>query len=187
MKRVKHDVRDLTDETLAKAKAGDKRALALVFETVEGLVRWRANTYRLSDYDTREDLMGLGRHAVLDAIRTYRPGKGKFLAWMTQWVHARMWRLHQAAMKRQARTADFALQPVEEPANAEQQLVTEGQRAELLAAIAKLPAKLRTVMRGRLEGKTLADIGREMDFSRERVRQLEAMALPKLRKTMEAA
>lgn len=186
MKRVKNDVRDITDETLALARSGNTEATTRVLKTVEGLVRWRAKHYRV-DLDTYEDLMSLGRMAVLDAVRTWRPGKATFVAWMTQWVHARMWAHAKKAMKREKYTRDFAREVVERPANADVQLATDAQHTELRGAIAKLPTRLRMVMRGRLEGKTLADIGRDVDLSRERVRQLEALALERLRRTMEAA
>lgn len=186
MKRVKHDVRDLTDETLALAKTGNKAALAEVFRASKGIVAFWANKQRVDDA-TKEDLQSIAQFGVLNALRTYKPNKGKFLAWMTQWVKAKLWVESRKRNLRAQRTTEFALQHIEAPLDAEQQLVTEAQRTELHQAISKLPSKLRAVMRGRLEGKTLADIGRETDYSRERVRQLEAMALVKLRETMEAA
>jgi RNA polymerase sigma factor (sigma-70 family) len=184
--RAKHDVRNLSDETLARAKSGDRVAMAEVFRAAEGLIRWRASTYRV-DEDTREDLRSIGRLAMFDAVRTYRPNKGHFAGWMTQWVHASMWSSLERGNKRARWLTEFLAEPTEAAPGADEVLAEEAQCAELRMAVAKLPARLRAVMTGRLEGKTLAAIGRETDYSRERVRQLEAVALEKLRRTMEAA
>lgn len=53
--------------------------------------------------------------------------------------------------------------------------------AELAAAIERLPDEERAVIQGRLAGKTLHQLGREVGRSRERVRQRETAALERLR------
>lgn len=181
MRRVEHDVRDLSDETLALAKAGNKPALTEVFLAVDGLIKWRANTYPV-DRATKEDLVSIGRLAVFDALRTYRPGRGSFVPWMTQWVHARMWTAIRGMKRRGEYIEQFAAQRANEeaPPNADVQLVNEARRGELMAAIRKLPPKFRVVMLGRLEGKTLETIGKETDYSREGVRRLELTAIEKV-------
>lgn len=46
--------------------------------------------------------------------------------------------------------------------------------------IGRLPHRMRTVMRGRLDGQTLEEIARPMGISRERVRQIETQAYDEL-------
>lgn len=52
-------------------------------------------------------------------------------------------------------------------------------------AIAGLPPRQRTIMRRRMADETLAEIGRDMGITRERVRQLEAKAVGRLRHVLE--
>ena len=61
-----------------------------------------------------------------------------------------------------------------------------GRQATLQRAIDQLPDRERYVIRRRLRGATLADVGREWGTSRERARQLEARAVAKLRFAMGA-
>jgi RNA polymerase sigma factor (sigma-70 family) len=185
MKRVKNDVRDLSDETLALAKAGNKAALGLVFRNVDGLLRWRANKYPVGQED-REDLLSIGYLAVFDALRTYRPGAGRFVSWVTQWAHARMWTSLQVQKRRGASLNEYAVERAHEelPANPDEVLAAEGTRDEVQRAVKKLPVRLREVMRGRMAGKTLESIGDAVDLSRERIRQMEALALDKVRREL---
>ncbi len=56
-------------------------------------------------------------------------------------------------------------------------------------ALAELPAREEKIIRDRLlkdEGRTLESLGQELGVSKERVRQLEARALTKLRRSLEA-
>lgn len=51
--------------------------------------------------------------------------------------------------------------------------------------LAALPARLRTVLRARFyEGRTLEEVGRGLELSCERVRQLEVLALERMRETL---
>ena len=56
-------------------------------------------------------------------------------------------------------------------------------RREVQEALACLPERHQEVLRGRLQGETLAEIGARLGISRERVRQIEAKALLKLKKS----
>lgn len=185
MKRVKHDVRDLTDETLALAKDGNKAALAAVFRNVDGLLRWRANKYPVGPED-REDLLSIGYLAVFDALRTYRPGAGRFVGWVTQWAHARMWTSLQVQKRRGATLSEYAVERAHEelPASPDEVLAAEDMRDEVQRAVKKLPPRLREVVRGRLQGLTLDKVGQRVDLSRERIRQMEAYALGKVRREL---
>lgn len=61
-------------------------------------------------------------------------------------------------------------------------------RALMLAKVHTLPPRLQRVVVGRYyEDKTLEEIGRELGVTRERVRQLEVLALARLRRRMEAS
>jgi MFS family permease len=65
------------------------------------------------------------RMPVLDALRTYRPGKGQFLAWMTQWVHARMWTSLRTQMRHGEYIDAFAKHQGDVPKVAEEILCDE--------------------------------------------------------------
>lgn len=55
-------------------------------------------------------------------------------------------------------------------------------RSDAWALLGKAPPREREVLAGRLEGRTLAEIGGKMGVSRERARQIEANALRRLRR-----
>lgn len=54
-------------------------------------------------------------------------------------------------------------------------------RRVLQEALATLPERHRDVLKRRLQGQTLEEIGQELGLSRERVRQLETLAIRKLK------
>lgn len=67
-----------------------------------------------------------------------------------------------------------------------EQTIDRGRRDRALAwAVRKLPPRPRRVIKLRLEGYTLAKIGKEMGVSSERARQLEVRALAALRVALE--
>lgn len=189
MKRFKYDVRDLTDETLASAKAGSRAAIDEVFRATMWLVRWRANTYPV-DNDTRDDLISIGHLAVFDAVRTYRPTKGVFAGWVTQWVHARMSTAIRSTGRRETYLAEYAehQREPEMPLNADEALEADEEGYVLRRAVASLRAPHRAVIQARLKGKTLEQVGKELGITREATRQREIAAIERLRvKLKEAA
>lgn len=189
MKRVKYDVRDLTDATLARAKAGSRAAIDEVFRATLGLVRWRAGTYR-TDAATREDLIAIGHLAVFDAVRTFRPTKGVFAGWVTQWVHARMSTAIRSTGRRETYLAEYAehQREPEMPLNADEALEADEEGYVLRRAVASLRAPHRAVIQARLKGKTLEQVGKELGITREATRQREIAAIERLRvKLKEAA
>jgi RNA polymerase primary sigma factor len=70
------------------------------------------------------------------------------------------------------------------------QLITYGQRRQFMrSALASLSSREESILRFRfgidgIEKETLKSIGRNMNISKERVRQLETKAMRKLRKTL---
>lgn len=74
--------------------------------------------------------------------------------------------------------AGSSLQPLDALVEAERERVVR-------EAVARLPASMRRVVRWRLEGLTLREIGLLIGRSKERVRQVEAMALDLLREQLE--
>jgi RNA polymerase sigma factor (sigma-70 family) len=87
------------------------------------------------------------------------------------------------------RLADFVPDPAGDPSATLTELVRE--RADLVSVLDDLAANERTVLRRRfgLEGdppETLEAIGRRLDLTRERVRQIEAAGLRKLRALLHA-
>lgn len=73
-----------------------------------------------------------------------------------------------------------------DPSEAPDAAIDRGRRDRALAlAVRKLPPRPRRVIRLRLEGYTLAKIGKEMGVSSERARQLEVRALAALRVALE--
>lgn len=189
MKRVKYDVRDLTDATLARAKAGDRAAIAEVFRAVSGLVRWRAGTYRSVDADTRDDLISIGNLAVFSALRTYKPGKGAFAPWVTQWIHARMYTEVRSKGRRATYLEEFAehQKDPEMPLQADEALEAEDESLLLRRFIASMSPRLRNVMQGRLRGGTLEQVGKQLSLTREAARLRELRAVELLRKRFKGA
>lgn len=86
----------------------------------------------------------------------------------------------------------FLRDVIEDPTGLSPDETADGvrRRAELMAWIKELPDKEQTVIVSRFgldgdEAKTLEEIGRQMGLTRERVRQIEMMALGRLRNTIE--
>ena len=87
------------------------------------------------------------------------------------------------------RLADFVADPTADPSTVLTRLFHE--RTDLVSVLDDLAANERTVLRRRfgLEGdppETLEAIGRRLDLTRERVRQIEAAGLRKLRALLHA-
>ena len=183
------DVRNLTNDTLARAKAGDRAAIAEVFRATLGLVRWRAGTYRSVDADTRDDLISIGNLAVFDALRTYKPGKGAFTSWVTQWIHARMYTAVRSTSRRVAYLDEFAehQREPEMPLNADEALEADEEGYVLRRAVASLRAPHRAVIQARLKGKTLEQVGKELGITKEATRQRELAAVERLRAKLKEA
>lgn len=183
---MKRDVARLSVETLVAARDGDRAAIAAVFDEAEPLIQWWAQ--RLSNPRTLpEDLRGVGRLAVFDALRTFQPGKGHFLGWLTWWLKGRMRGALRTARRDVTREVELEWQDVDPAPLASEVLSDEATRQELRAAIRRLPRYMREVLEGRLNGDTLQTIGDRLGRSRECIRKHEFHALQLVRETMEAA
>ena len=86
----------------------------------------------------------------------------------------------------------FLRDVIEDPTGLSPDETADGvrRRTELMAWVKELPEKEQTVIVSRFgldgdEARTLEEIGRQMGLTRERVRQIEMMALVKLRNTIE--
>jgi RNA polymerase sigma factor (sigma-70 family) len=74
--------------------------------------------------------------------------------------------------------------PAEIALEHEEQARVDAQRAELRAAIGKLPERDGQIMAARLRGVTLEEIGRLFGLTRERIRQIQSQALREVAWTM---
>jgi len=90
------------------------------------------------------------------------------------------------------RTDTFLRDVIEDPTGLSPDETADGvrRRAELMAWVRELPEKEQTVIVSRFgldggEAKTLEEIGRTMGLTRERVRQIEMVALARLRHTIQ--
>lgn len=73
-----------------------------------------------------------------------------------------------------------------DPSEGAEQIIDRGRRDRALAwAVRKLPPRQRQVMRLRLEGYTLAQVGKELGFTRQWAQQHEVRALAALRVALE--
>lgn len=203
-----------TNETLvARCHAGDRQALELLLERNEGAIRKIASRYVPGTSDRFNDAAQEGRLAFLDAVRSYDPARQTaFVTYLWTAVSRRLrrWktgdrviRVAYCAAQSGARPprvwSDHALpdyhqaysDPADDSPSVLDRLIDEeagnvGTRAWLAGALDRLDGRLATLLRGRLAGKTLAEVGVEIGnergpVSRERVRQLEARAVRELR------
>ncbi len=152
-----------------------------------------------------EDLAQEGVVGLLDAARRFEPQRGyRFSTYATWWITHRVQQAVQRA--RRARwlpnheapaprslpvgTLDGPLAKILPDRGGTPETATlarlRGQR--LLAALRSLPAREVTILwRHRVDGETLTQIGRDLGLSRERVRQLEALAIRRLRRRLQRA
>lgn len=183
---MSRDIRKLSPATIAAAAAGDRSAIAAVFAEADALIGWWATQKARSAADV-DDLRSVGRLAVFDALRTYRPSRGHFHGWLTWWLTGRM-RNHQRTQRRDvAREQALEWQDIDPSAGALEQLEAEATRQEVRRAIRRLPARMRDVLERRMAGQSLQAIGDAQDRCRENIRQVESRALQLVREAMEAA
>lgn len=170
----------VTEAAVVLAQAGDREAIAEVCKGTLGLVRWWANRYG-RDEQSREELVSIGHLAIFDALRGYRPGKSKWGVYVSLWLRARMANSkRQAFRRREVDGTGIALMADEGPSPLEQ-LTQDDDVHALRAAVERLPTRSRLVMRERMQGRTLRDVGIAVGISRETVRKEELAALYRLR------
>lgn len=169
----------------------------------EGLIRAEARRFRT--LGEIEDRMQEGRLAAVLAIRTYREGHGTTLtSWIWRCVRNRYCQMlaaetaesrtgvevagdrNDGADERDLRPAWDRLASTPPPQLAEA-IATEQADALGRALTTLDPREHRILRRRYAEDATLAEVGADIGCTRERVRQVEQVALEKLRMRMRAA
>lgn len=148
---------------------------------------------------SREQLHSAGCLGMIHAAKRFEPGRSKFntfaYAYIRSWISreivlSRLIRVPEAVAwdVKQGRRAD-ALPDVHQfrgdhddwsydppaPDETAEREARDFQR-EFRDQLALLPARWQSVIKGRLEGRTLEAIGRDMGVSKERIRQIEFRA-----------
>ncbi len=183
---------------MAAAKAGDKYAADRILKRLEGLIRWQAARARGDmEFGAFEQEL---RIAVLSAIRKFNPKKRvPFHAYALLWMKALGSRAKLAAVAGAGpvsnphgfvfvgldakRDGGLSLAgTIADPANdAGETLDAANEAARLDVLVSKLDERQRVVVEGRRRGRSLDAIARDLDCSRETVRQVEGAALARMR------
>lgn len=154
------------------------------------------------------DLCQVGVLGLLECLPKFRPSQGRLSTFCKRPVY---WRIHTHCKRQRSllsRPANRPINPdlvpaweraldvgyfgegqaelVPAPDDPPDRRLLEGdeqtQREALHAAIARLPPRMRDILRRRLAGELLRTIGADWDLSRERVRQIEESAIARLQK-----
>lgn len=198
-------------ELVHRMRAGDLRARDLLIESQLPWLKVISKKYTCRHFP----LPDLFQHTVielLNCLETFDPRVARLTTYLARPIRWRLFRLvkccrlihlpyvaqpkyveqHAQARQMQAftegaehRIPDGRHAPDEILAEAEEQEHIRGRLHDALAKISN-PRQQR-ILRCRLAGQTLAQIGRSEQLTRERIRQIEADALDQLRELLEAA
>lgn len=193
-----------------RMRAGDQRARELLVESQLPWLKVISKKYKCRHMPL-PDLFQQAVIELLNCLETFDPSVARLTTYLARPIRWRLFRLvkccrliylpyvtqpHYADQHAQARQVNAF-------ASADEQLLSDGRGApdEILAdaedrehrrgqlhdAIARLEPRRQRIIRCRLSGQTLAQIGRSEQLTRERVRQLERASLLQLRELLETA
>ena len=178
----------MRQETMMPPLTEDQRRMAaeniwLVFSFVH------RNKHRIPLGWDVEDFEGELFRALCRAVQRYRPEIGTFSTYLYRYMERQQIRMyrHWHALKRQrSRTESLGdlrgNLTISNPHKGPLELVTQADLAEWLRKLIRdLPGRWQTVMRLRAEGLRLEEIGKKLKITRERVRQIEANAIHRIR------
>ena len=170
----KRPARLTTDETLAlvrDAQAGSINARNRLIEANIGLIR--TQTAKVVGRYLVNEFLSAGVFGFIAAVGRFEPERGYRLStFAARGVHYGV--LTELAQQRRAgRINNLESEPASEYDDGD-----EGAEAREFVSdcLKRLPARLAGIIKRRMEGETLEEIGRSMGVSRERVRQLQHMA-----------
>ena len=182
-----------TDDVTA-AKAGDKRAVDRVLRDMTLIITFHAKRLMGAGGIEFDDLRQIGFLAVFDALKSFDAKFGRAFHWhATQWIRSRMG----YAVKRQRSRPEVSMDtPLGDdifrtigdtlashlPA-ADVVVEATDERERFHAHISAESDSLgRLVLRHRAQGLTLDEIGELTGYSRERIRQVLALNVARLKK-----
>ena len=160
----------------------------------EPMVKSIARRYLAVARSTRvlelDDLLAVGRLAVLDALRTHDAAQGSVRTWASRLARQRIIdeiRRHAPCRKwapeDRPRVVDLPLRLCDAHPLPDEAAELAGRTARLLEAIAQLPRDLGMVIRLRLSGLTLREVGQRFDVGEARAYQLQREAVSILQRS----
>jgi RNA polymerase primary sigma factor len=192
-------------------EAERKRAMATTVRSNQGLVYMAVRRYQVALRKAQgleeADLVQAGLMGLAKAWERFDPAKGTWSTYAMWWVHHGI-RRTLSNQSREIRIPCHALEsgrctgiatvslstPLDPdrclgdcmaaPERDDDELDEAEQRQRLEPHLAALEPRLALVVRLRLAGKTLKEIGGELGVSRERIRQLEGLAIGQLRRAL---
>ncbi len=177
----------IPDEEILAAQAGDVAARNAIIVRTMPLARFLVRRVRPRSEAEAEDLQSESVFALMRAIDTYKLNAGTtFGTWAGWWIRARLTRqrwpktaegvasrrtvsLNKKLPDDQTEFIDLLEDNGPIP---DEQLVEKSEQKILARLIATLPEHHQRVITLRFQGKTLEEIGDQLDVTRERVRQL---------------
>lgn len=189
MKRRVPEADDVT-----AAKAGDKRAVDRVLRDMTSIITFHAKRLAGAGGVEFEDLKQIGFLAVYDALKSFDAKFGRAFHWhATQWIRSRLG----YAVKRASGRPEVSMEtPLGSDASAtigdtlasktplaDAVVESTNERERFYSHIgAEADSLGRQVLRHRAQGLTLDEIGELTGYSRERIRQVLALNVARLKK-----
>lgn len=197
----------------SKDSAVARRALATLLERIGPMMRNICATWAKKNGTEYDDVFQDASLGFLRAVEKWRPAKGaNFLTYVGPWLHA-FARRCEMSHDRTGKTVRAPHRVAANRVSLDGELTTHGElthgrqksfhetllgvepeqldflealdrRNAVHAAVRALPKPEREIMRMRLDGQTLWQIGEARDRSRERIRQVELQACTRLRKRL---
>jgi RNA polymerase sigma factor (sigma-70 family) len=153
----------------------DEAALARLAESQLGLARSIARRFGADEDGVQEAQLG-----VLLAARRFNPDLGyRFSTYASHWIRSCIARYQARAQHAEIPVED--VEDVAEPAQEDDLFTRTIRRLKVETALGRLAPRLQSVINGRLSGVPHEVIGQHLGVTRERVYQLEALAVRELR------
>lgn len=169
-----------------RAARGDQEAFDALLSSVLGLVL--KNSRNPPSPYTVDEAVEMGLYAFVRSVanRRWNPRKGAFSTYVMFYilgVRHKMWRDMFPRSEGKPMVMQLEVDKCREPMCEESRSWEPDEIDRVLDKMSALSEKETWVIEGRfLRGRTLKELGKEMKLSRERVRQIEARALDKLRR-----
>ena len=198
-----------TENLVVRIQNGEYNLMPALWENVHDFITWRARQ-QIAIIGNRggvevNDLVNSGYFALIDAVRTYQPGKSVFLSWLS--IHLKNSFSEATGFRTQAQKNDalrFAISlstPLDDESGdvlgdilespestsgfdrVDEKIHVGQLRTALQEEIDRLTRNQAQVIRSRyFVGESYSDIGRRLNVSTSRAQQLEDEAMRELRK-----
>lgn len=167
------------------AQKGDERAFEGLLEMHDRFI-WKCSCKISRKHAERDDLVQVGRIAMFNAVRLFDVNRGvRLLTYAGCSVMRAMWRESNSTSVNPVASVDWLSDLMDfDVTDEDVDVESEANRRQLKCLVnsilGELPDRDRDILKRRMNGETLREVGEAWGICRERVRQIEKRAMLKV-------